>query len=86
MTGYVTRHIVINYTKIPMLNGFYFFLFCSVIIFAAIFGDFFESFLKRCANSKDSGKLLPGHGGLMDRIDSLSLCFPLGYYFLTNFI
>jgi phosphatidate cytidylyltransferase len=37
-------------------------------IFAAIFGDFFESFIKRCANVKDSGSIIPGHGGLLDRV------------------
>jgi len=45
--------------------------------FVAQFGDFFESLLKRVADVKDSGSLMPGHGGILDRIDGVLFASPI---------
>lgn len=56
-----------------------------VLSFAAQLGDLTESMLKRYCNVKDSGHFLPGHGGLLDRLDSHLFTVPLSYYLLMIF-
>ena len=45
-------------------------------------GDLFMSYLKRIAKIKDTGKIIPGHGGLLDRIDGMIFVFPI-FYLIT---
>ena len=49
-----------------------------IVSFICQLGDLFISFLKRKANVKDTGDLLPGHGGILDRIDGIIFALPLG--------
>ncbi len=62
---------------VGLLDGFA--IAVGISVFGQV-GDLFESLLKRSCGVKDSGSMIPGHGGLLDRLDSLLFVFPLVYY------
>jgi len=53
----------------------------ALTVFIATAGDLFQSMLKRAAHIKDSGTILPGHGGILDRFDSILFCLPAYYIY-----
>ena len=56
-------------------------LFCLIISLVCQLGDLFISYLKRKAKIKDTGVILPGHGGLLDRVDGIIFAVPFAYLF-----
>jgi len=64
--------------------SFNYFLLCLQISLVCQLGDIFISYIKRRAKVKDTGKFLPGHGGLLDRIDGLIFAFPYVWFYING--
>lgn len=71
-----------GHLKIPLVGWL---VMAGLISFVAQSGDFFESLLKRISDVKDSGNIMPGHGGILDRIDGLIFAAPVMSIALTYF-
>ncbi|WP_455370649.1 phosphatidate cytidylyltransferase [Petrachloros mirabilis] len=56
-----------------------------LLTMTGLWGDLAESAIKRSVGAKDSGSVLPGHGGMLDRLDSLLFAGPAFYYYITTF-
>lgn len=69
----------------PIITATQWVLLAGVIVVAGSLGDLVESKLKRTAGVKDSGAILPGHGGMLDRLDSLIFAAPFAYLTLNLF-
>lgn len=78
----ITGAIYSVLSQIPMSIGVYIGIICGIL---SPLGDLFESKLKRLCNVKDSGTLLPGHGGVLDRFDSLLFGAPVTLLFILLF-
>ncbi|MFA6770619.1 MAG: phosphatidate cytidylyltransferase [Bacteroidales bacterium] len=77
--------IILYYIKIISFSIVHIVALSTIIFIFGVFGDLVESLFKRNFGVKDSGNIMPGHGGLLDRFDSALLAFPMAIAYLKIF-
>lgn len=82
VAGSIAGGLVFRFFFLPHVSVFDTFLLSFFGSILCQLGDLFESAIKRSAHVKDSGFLFPGHGGVLDRLDSLILMVPFVYYYI----
>lgn len=70
----------------PQVSRLHWLVLSAIIVLFATWGDLTESLLKRTLGVKDSGNILPGHGGMLDRFDSVLMASPAAYIYIELFI
>ncbi|MCE5227219.1 MAG: phosphatidate cytidylyltransferase [Porphyromonadaceae bacterium] len=71
---------------VPEISWYNWLGFATTVVCFGTWGDLVESLIKRTVGVKDSGKMLPGHGGMLDRFDSILLAIPAAYIYIELFI
>mgnify|MGYP001265862150 FL=1 len=72
----------LNFSFLDVEFNLNFIVFGLLISLISQIGDLIISFLKRKAKIKDTGKILPGHGGILDRVDGIIFAVPFSYFLL----